>query len=238
LGLMTGESMLQAQDELRTALGCVAHSDPNEFLAFRLPLQEGSELLWASDGEASTLESMFAAILVASATDSDDHDLGLFVVSCMIRRASWAAPAYLLVWADRTEGIGGALPIAAEAWDAMFPFSVSGEPVPIYQNKTCAELAVDWCTEWCPPCDPSQMSGLGGLISCFEEAKCRAEDCHHLACITNAADCCERGHGPTYCWWEQYLSQGENLEHVACDTVLTVEKGLCMAEALRKILTD
>ena len=63
-------------------------------------------------------------------------------------------------------------------------------------------------------------------------------DCHNLACITNANDCCERGHGPTYCRWEQWLTDGEHLEHLTCDTVYVLEMMLCVPiSAIKSMLS-
>lgn len=166
--------------------------------------------------------------------DGNGHQVVLRMLNIDLENGEHSSPAYLMVLRDDTLEVGAALPITAECWDGFFVDTASrgGQTCGVL---TCAEKAVEWCNDWYPPCNDGG-SGLGGIIGCAEEAACRNADCHNLACITNANDCCERDHGRTYCWWEQWLTAGENLEHVTCDTVYTLELVACIPVGLIKDL--
>lgn len=98
-----------------------------------------------------------------------------------------------------------------------------------------ARRCVSGRSDWYPPCG-GEGSGIGGIIGCAEQAACRNADCHHLACITNGNDCCERGHAGTYCWWKQWFTAGHNLEHVTCDVIYAIELAQCIPYGLLKEL--
>lgn len=229
---ITGEALMAGQEMLKQALGCAGATDPNDMLVFESVLEPGATLLWWIALDEVVVTDVFAEFQVVQTVDSQEDEVALLMVEVGLERGENWTSAYLMVLRDDTEQVGAALPITPECWDG---FLTPGLAMPVLRSATCAEQAVDWCNDWYPP-SSGPGSGLGGIIGCAEAAAARNANCHNLACITNANDCCERGHGRRYCWWEQWLSGGHNLEHVTRDTVYTLELAACIPVGLIKDL--
>lgn len=215
---LTGETMILAQQDLKAALGIGGAFDPDDLLVFADHLNLGTDVFWWVGGQQLTVTGVFER---REAVSENGFTMSLLDVD--IESGEYTTQAYLLVTYNATEGVGAAVPITAESWDA-FHRGDAGRGG--RAGLTCAEKAVEWCNEWYPPCSP--YDNQGGIVGCFQAAACRAANCHNLSCIPNAYDCCEAGKTKESCEWRQWWNGGDNLEHVTCDTVHTIEKGLCV----------
>lgn len=228
---LTGEALLGGQQELKEALGYGTASDPNDMLVFEGAVETGGVLQWWLSGQQIAVTDVFREYEVVRTEDNDGHQIVLLMLSVRLQNGENSSHAYLMVLRDDTLEVGAALPITFECWEGFFVFGRFPLPAP-RAALTCAEEAVDWCNDWYPPC--SGGSGIGGIIECAEQAACRNADCHHLACIYNANECCESGYSRTACWWIQWLTAGQNLEHVTCDIIYAMELAACIPKVAIK----
>lgn len=233
--LITVDALLAAQADLKAALNMGGAAEVDDILVCRGAVEPGTALTWWVGLEEVAVSGVTVEHNVLSAVTADGHEVVLQVLGVCVERDTHSTTGYLMVLRDDFLQVSAALPITADIYNAC-RITIGDYPAAprTTDERTCAERAVDWCTDWYPPCGSG--SGLNGIIGCAEDAACRNADCHNLACITNAYDCCELGHGETYCGWAQWLTAGQNLEHVTCDTVFVLELAGCIPYGVIKDL--